>query len=135
MTFGSCFTGIGGLDLGLERAGLECLTFGQCPSSTLRQKIQGRDWSGWDILCCPSDSDPVALGLVTEGSGCSCSVSYPTPAARDWKGMSAKSWRDRIGTVPGRTFPTLPDKIGGPPHPEFVEEVMGFQIGWTELKR
>lgn len=42
--------------------------------------------------------------------------------------MSAKSWRVRTR---GDKTPTLPDQIGGTPHPEFVEELMGFPIGWT----
>jgi hypothetical protein len=45
--------------------------------------------------------------------------------------MSAKSWRER--SVGDKT-PTLPDQIGGIPHPEFVEELMLWPIGWTELK-
>ncbi len=56
---------------------------------------------------------------------------WRTPTARDWKGMSAASWRSR--TVGDKT-PTLPDQIGGVPHPEFVEELMGFPIGWTALE-
>jgi len=43
--------------------------------------------------------------------------------------MSAKSWRERSK---GDQTPTLPDEIGGTPHPEFVEQLMGFRIGWTD---
>jgi hypothetical protein len=56
---------------------------------------------------------------------------YRTPTARDYKGMSAKSWRNRKD---GDRTPTLPDQIGGTPHPDFVESLMGFQTGHTELK-
>lgn len=79
-------------------------------------------------LCCPSASGRVALALTTGETACSCSPHYRTPTARDWKGMSAKSWRER---TKGDKTPTLPDQIGGTPHPEFVEEVMGFPIGWS----
>lgn len=89
------------------------------------------NWSEWDTLCCPSDSEPVALGLISEGTACSCSVNYRAPNARDWKGMSAKSWRER---EKGDKTPTLHDQIGGVPLPEFVEEVCGFPIGWSDLK-
>ena len=82
-------------------------------------------------LCCPSDSGRVALALTTEESGCSCSPHYRTPTARDWKGMSAKSWRTRVA---GDKTPTLPDQLGGVPHPEFVEALMGFPIGASALK-
>jgi hypothetical protein len=61
------------------------------------------------------------LALSTSGTGCSCSPSYPTPCARDWKGPTPRS----SNTV------TLPDAIGGDPHPDFVEELIGFPEGWT----
>lgn len=78
------------------------------------------------------DYGHVALGLTTLGIDCSCLPHFRTPTARDWKGMSAKSWRTR---TKGDTTPTLPDQIGGTPHPEFVEALMGFPIGWTALER
>jgi hypothetical protein len=79
-------------------------------------------------LSCPSDSEPVALALTIDGTDCSCSANYRTPTKRDWKGMSAKKWRER---AVGDNTPTLPDQIGGPPLPEFVEVLMGFPEGWT----
>ena len=59
------------------------------------------------------------------------SLAFRSPNARDWKGMSARSWRER---AVGDKTPTLPDQIGGVPHPEFLEDLMGWPIGWTELK-
>jgi hypothetical protein len=82
-------------------------------------------------LSCPSESEPVALALTTDESGCCCSVNFPTPCARDWKGMSSKSWRERPRS---KGWSTLPDKIGGHPHPDFVEALMGFPIGYGELR-
>jgi hypothetical protein len=90
-------------------------------------------WNELVTLCCPLNSDPVALALTTNGSGCSCSPKFRTPTARDWKGMSAKSWRER--TDGKDTEPTLADQLGGVPHPEFVEEIMGYEIGHTDLDR
>src|SRR3970040_2375066 len=81
-------------------------------------------------LFCPLDSERVALALTTGEKGCSCSPSYRTPTARDWKGMSAKSWSKRRLS---RAIATLADQVGGAPHPEFLEELMGFPTGWTEL--
>tara|TARA_R110002095_G_scaffold165188_3_gene143396 strand:+ start:2306 stop:2917 length:612 start_codon:yes stop_codon:yes gene_type:complete len=93
---------------------------------------------GFDLLLsrlvtslCPLDSDRAVLAKTTNGKDCSCSPSVPTPCARDWKGMSSKKWRERTGK---KKFATLPDKIGGTPHPEYVEQLMGFPIGWSELK-
>lgn len=81
-------------------------------------------------LCCPSDCEPVALAQTTAEKGCSCSVNYPTPCKRDYKGPSSKKWRERPGA---KAFATLPDKLGGMPHPGFVEHLMGFPIGWSDL--
>ena len=90
------------------------------------------NWSDLDTLCCPSDSGHVALALTMNENDCSCLPNFRTPTARDWKGMSAKSWRERKNKD---NTPTLPDQIGGTPHPEFVEELMGFPTSWTDLKR
>lgn len=46
---------------------------------------------------------------------------WPTPQARDYKGRSIK--RDRP-----------PDKAGGPLNPTWVEWLMGWPLGWTDLK-
>jgi DNA (cytosine-5)-methyltransferase 1 len=42
MTFGGLFSGIGGLDLGLERAGMECKW--QVEVDPFRQKVLGKHW-------------------------------------------------------------------------------------------
>ncbi|MHC4511847.1 MAG: hypothetical protein ACYTAO_23350 [Planctomycetota bacterium] len=47
--------------------------------------------------------------------------------------MSSRSWRGRDAGA-NRPYATLPDAIGGCPHPEFVEELMGFPIGYTDLE-
>jgi DNA (cytosine-5)-methyltransferase 1 len=49
---------------------------------------------------------------------------FPTPLSRDWKGETGKNW----GTN------TLPDKVGGHLNPNWVEWLMGWPIGWTDLK-
>jgi hypothetical protein len=55
-------------------------------------------------------------------------VMFRTPNARDWKGMSAKSWRERAS---GDKTPTLPDQIGGQLNPTWVEWLMGYPLEWT----
>lgn len=47
----------------------------------------------------------------------------PTPTARDWKGPCGAN----------RQSPDLPLTVGGHLNPQFVEEIMGYSIGWTEL--
>jgi hypothetical protein len=80
---------------------------------------------------CPSDSAPVALGLTIDGIGCSCSPRYPTPTASDWKGSTGKGSRrgtlaERLAMECGASGKTTS------PHPEFVEALMGFPIGWSD---
>lgn len=82
------------------------------------------------MLCCPSDSGRVALALTTGETGCSCLVKWRTPIKRDWKGCTSKKRRERER---GDNTPNLPDQLGGVPHPEFVEELMGFPIRWSDL--
>jgi hypothetical protein len=55
---------------------------------------------------------------------------FRTPSSRDWKGQSAASWRDR---ETGDLTPTLPDQIGGQLNPTWVELLMGYPPGWTDL--
>lgn len=113
------------------------LWYGRIPASSAQMPLGlGRDFdpilNTLAILSSPSDSGRVALGLTFNGIVCSCSPQFRSPNARDWKGMSAKSWRER---TKGDPTPTLPDQIGGVPHPEFVEQLMGFPAGWTDLER
>lgn len=89
------------------------------------------NWKTEATRLLPSESGRVALALTSDGTACSCSPNMRSPTARDWKGMSAKSWRER---TTGDNTPTLPDQIGGTPHPEYYEELMGFPIVWSELR-
>lgn len=81
----------------------------------------------------PFDCEPVALALTTRETGCSCSPRYPTPTATDWKGSTGKG--SRKGTLAER-LATLCEADGKTvyPHPEFVEALMGFPVGWTDLE-
>lgn len=95
-------------------------------------------WRDLVTLCCPLDCERVALWLTTSGTGCSCSPKLPTPCKRDYKGQSSKKWRERMPSESrkraDKPFATLPDAIGGSPHPEFVEAVLGFPIGFSDLR-
>lgn len=50
---------------------------------------------------------------------------YPTPSSTDYKGSS------RVGQRAGQ----LSETVLGPPNPPWVEWLMGFPMGWTDLKR
>jgi hypothetical protein len=53
----------------------------------------------------------------------------PTPTARDWKSGKGKTQSER-----GRTAgPSLAEVSGGQLNPMWVEWLMGFPLGWTDL--
>ena len=54
---------------------------------------------------------------------------WPTPAHRDYKGMSGKGRQERKGNPKD----TLPNAVGGSLNPEFVEWLMGYPVGYTDL--
>lgn len=59
----------------------------------------GIAWKDLATLCCPSDSDPVALGLTIDAIACGCSVKCPTPTASMWAVKDVPAMlrrRDRI---------------------------------------
>jgi DNA (cytosine-5)-methyltransferase 1 len=54
---------------------------------------------------------------------------YPTPTARDYKGISGRSMkRDKPQCLPGAVG------NGGKLNPTWVEWLMGFPLGWTDLE-
>lgn len=59
----------------------------------------------------------------------------PTPCATDWKGGTEAPRKD--GADRGSELRHLLRALfgGTSPHPLFVEQVMGFPTGWTDLER
>jgi hypothetical protein len=55
---------------------------------------------------------------------------WPTPVRRDYR-HPGKSRMERTGSKSGEC---LPQVVGGPLNPEWVEWLMGWPSGWTELK-
>lgn len=86
--------------------------------------------------------DPLATGSAparstlahwaphTHADACS---SWPTPKARDAirGGLSEEKLLELMAR--GRTGRDLNDAIGGPPNPTWVEWLMGFPEGWTDV--
>lgn len=64
--------------------------------------------------------------LISEGA---ISI-LPTPTARDWRSPGDPAHPRLNGS---RGLP-LPEDLGSQVHPELLESLMGFPIGWTELK-
>ncbi len=56
---------------------------------------------------------------------------WPTPAARDYRHPNAKSYAERGGGSKGEQ---LPNAVGGTLNPDWVEWLMGWPLGWTDLK-
>lgn len=53
---------------------------------------------------------------------------FPTPAARDFRHPNSKSFEERGGGSKGEQ---LPNSVGGPLNPQFVEWLMGWPLDWT----
>jgi hypothetical protein len=58
------------------------------------------------------------------------SQTYPTPTRRDTQGPRGKAAQARKGNP----MDTLPNVVGGVPHPHLSEWLLGWPIGWTDLK-
>ena len=59
----------------------------------------------------------------------------PTPTATDWKGVPLSRYKGSEKYRGGRLVEALRTgpESGTLPHPEFLEEIMGYPITWTEL--
>ena len=59
--------------------------------------------------------------------------SLPTPTARDYKGRCSVKWNEKYGP---KVIPDVLTQTGDSMSvsPYFLEEVMGYPLGWTELK-
>jgi hypothetical protein len=66
--------------------------------------------------------------ICVSESGSSPGAVFPTPAARDYRHPNAKSFEERGG---GKKGEQLPNSVGGPLNPTFVEWLMGWPLGWT----
>ena len=55
--------------------------------------------------------------------------SWLRPCARDWKGYTKRAGE----SICNRLKELFPDTTGKP-HPEFLEQIMGYPVRWTELE-
>jgi len=67
---------------------------------------------------------------LTGGKDGGQSRMWPTPTARDWRSGKAKTQAER-GRLAG---PSLAEVSGGCLNAEWVEWLMGYPIGWTNLE-
>jgi hypothetical protein len=71
------------------------------------------------------------LALLTKGTA---SGSWPTPTSRDWKDGTAESCRNvPVNSLLGRAV-HVNSTLTGKLNPQWVEWLMGFPSGWTDLK-
>ena len=66
----------------------------------------------------------------THGRSPAAAVNLATPAARDYRHPNKKAFTERGGGTRGEQ---LPNQIGGPLNPTWVEWLQGFPLGWTEV--
>ena len=64
---------------------------------------------------------------------------WPTPTSRDWKGRQANEYKRQRGEKTSFVMNSLPGVAGegqgsGSLNPMWVEWLMGYPIGWTDLK-
>ena len=58
---------------------------------------------------------------------------WPTPQARDWKGSSGRSYKGQERDLPTAAKQSM-EKGGGSLNPTWVEWLMGYPAGYTDLK-
>jgi hypothetical protein len=81
----------------------------------------------------PSGPDFARLSRETSDGGDDLATfvaRFPTPAARDYRYPNDLPYSERGGGAKGEQ---LPNVVGGPLNPTFVEWLMGFPLGWTVL--
>jgi len=77
----------------------------------------------WGMMRDGAFSERLTLALRTSGN---VSGLWPTPTAHNAKETNAP-------TEATRNTPTLAAQVGGPLNPDWVEWLMGWPIGWTDL--
>ena len=93
------------------------------------------------LLPTPLASDPERKAKFKQGGNPLMGALLPTPRASEWKGCgqvgskSSLDWAEK-GYLSGVLNETCSPQIGEATHlnPSFVEEMMGYPIGWTDLE-
>lgn len=67
------------------------------------------------------------------GKSLGVAVNWPTPTARDWKDGNNPSQNVPTNGLLGRAVPRDPTSRPGQLNPDWVDTLMGFPIGWTDL--
>ena len=82
-----------------------------------------------------SEQTTLILRHRTEGKESGSLPTYPTPQASDYiQKKTSKSWKAKGGVNYSLSNPEVTGVTNGQLNPEFLEWLMGYPIGWTELK-
>ena len=105
---------------------------GECwEQRTLEQTIRGTGFGLWPTPTA-STNGPSKIGStnprgVHSGNALATAVSWRTPTVNDSKSNGSASQQNRQS-------PNLNAQVGGPLNPMWVEWLMGWPLGWTDLK-
>jgi hypothetical protein len=98
-----------------------------------------RDWKDTNATVPPSRANPskqtlgqrvAHVGLQDQASLNTTGKnqeSWSTPQARDWKGAEGRAYKGQTKDLPAQTETT------GKLNPNWVEQLMGLPVGWTDL--
>ena len=120
-------------------SGLKCLELYQSSGplgSLVRTLLASSIWHStrctltWKASATPSRRLLFRLVPSTPRTGGTGARSWPTPTAADAYVERMKSSQQKPGSMHSVS---LADAVGGQLNPTFVEWLMGFPIGWTDL--
>ena len=103
-------------------------------------RIMRKKWQAGEITL---EEASVVAGRDVRLSQGKVPAMWPTPAARDYKGANghettqlklAQGKRAQMGQLPNAVQQELGKPIGGSLNPMWVEWLMGWPLGWTDLK-
>lgn len=143
ITIGSLFAGIGGFELGLERAGLGPVTW-QAESDPYCREVLARHWpraKRYESVQEIGEKTP-RVELICGGFPCQ-DLSPANQKEKGLDGPQSSLWYAFESAVRGnynrfgaseKSGDGLATRLesGGPMNPEWLEWYMGFPIGWTE---
>jgi hypothetical protein len=94
--------------------------------SSLWRTPTASECAGRSSLAPPNSAVRLSQQVATHGKIVRRALARPTPTARDWKSGTGATIRE------GHS-PPLTDVLQGNLNPSWVEALMGFPIGWTDI--
>ena len=101
------------------------------PDTTQFSTMSSATWNQWVTEQRQDSSQRRKLARRTCEKGGS---SWPTPTARDWKDGTNPSDKAPTNGLLGRAVPRDPTSQPGQLSPDWVDMLMGFPVGWTDLE-